>query len=291
MSEDAEIRRNGTDPLVWLITGCSTGFGRELARAALARGYRVVVTARNPDDVRDIPQGHEANALVLKLDVTAPDDIRAAVEAAVSRFGRIDVLVNNAGIGYFAAVEESDDAEVRRMFEVNVFALGQMTQAVLPGMRARRSGHIVNISSIGGIRAFPAVGYYNATKFAVVGLSESLSLEVEPLGIKVTIVEPSGFRTDWAGRSANEAPAEISDYAETAGRNRRSIRSNSGRQPGDPVRAAAAIIKAVESSDPPLHLLLGKAALKGANWKLDLLRKNFDAWQETTIGADFPEGE
>ena len=292
MSERAETdRRNGTDPRVWFITGCSTGFGRELARAALDRGYRVVVTARNRDDVSDIAQGHEGYVLVLKLDVTNSEEIDDAVDAAVERFGRIDVLVNNAGIGYFAAVEESDDAEVRRMFEVNVFGLGRMTQAVLPGMRERKSGHIVNISSIGGIRAFPAVGYYNATKFAVVGLSESLALEVEPLGIKVTIVEPSGFRTDWAGRSANESPSEIADYAETAGKNRRSIRGYSGKQAGDPVRAAAAIIKAVESSDPPLHLLLGKAALKGANWKLDLLRKNFDAWQETTVGADFPEGE
>ena len=292
MNEQSEgVRRNGADPLVWLITGCSTGFGRELAKAALTRGYRVVVTARNPDDVRDIAAGHEPNTLVLKLDVTKPDDIHGAVDATLSRFGRIDVLVNNAGIGYFAAIEESNDAEVRRMFEVNVFGLAQMTQAVLPGMRAQRGGHIVNISSIGGIRAFPAVGFYNATKFAVVGLSESLSLEVEPLGIKITIVEPSGFRTDWAGRSANEAPSEISDYADTAGKNRRSIRGYSGKQPGDPVRAAAAIIKAVESNDPPLHLLLGKAALKGANWKLDLLRKNFDAWQDTTVGADFPEGE
>ena len=176
------------------------------------------------------------------------------------------------------------------MFEVNVFALARMTQAVLPGMRARRRGHIVNISSIGGIRAFPAVGFYNATKFAVVGLSESLSLEVAPLGIKVTIVEPSGFRTDWAGRSANEAPNEIADYAETAGANRRSIRNASGKQPGDPVRAAAAIIAAVEAPEPPLHLLLGKAALKGARWKIDLLKSNFDAWEETTVGADFPEG-
>lgn len=276
---------------MWLITGCSTGFGRELAAAALARGYRVVVTARKPDDVRGIAKGHESNALVLKLDVTRPEDIRSAVDATLARFGRIDVLVNNAGIGYFGAIEESDDAEVRRMFEVNVFGLAHMTQAVLPGMRAQRSGHIVNISSIGGIRAFPAVGFYNATKFAVVGLSESLAMEVEPLGIKVTIVEPSGFRTDWAGRSANEAPSEIADYADTAGKNRRSIRGYSGKQPGDPVRAAAAIIKAVEAKEPPLHLLLGRAALKGANWKLDLLRQNFDAWQETTVGADFPEGE
>ena len=278
------------DPPVWLITGCSTGFGRELARAVLERGHRVVITARNPDAVRDLAAGREAQALVQALDVTDPAQVDAAVRAAEERFGRIDVLVNNAGIGYFGAIEESEDAEVRRMFEVNVFALARMTQAVLPGMRARRRGHIVNISSIGGIRAFPAVGFYNATKFAVVGLSESLSLEVAPLGIKVTIVEPSGFRTDWAGRSANEAPDEIADYAETAGANRRNIRNASGKQPGDPVRAAAAIIAAVESPEPPLHLLLGKAALKGARWKLDLLKSNFDAWEETTVGADFPEG-
>jgi len=279
------------DTRVWFITGCSTGFGRELARAVLAKGDRAIVSARNPDAVRDIAEGHGDRALVLELDVTDPAEVSASVDAAIKAFGRIDVLVNNAGIGYFGAIEESDDAEVRRMFEVNVFGLGRMTQAVLPHMRRQRKGNVVNISSIGGIRAFPAVGYYNATKFAVVGLSEALALEVEPLGIKVTIVEPSGFRTDWAGRSANEAPSEIADYAETAGKNRRTIRGYSGKQPGDPVRAAAAIIAAVESSDPPLHLLLGKAALKGANWKLDLLRRNFDAWQETTVGADFPEGE
>ena len=276
---------------VWFITGCSTGFGRELARAVLAHGYRAVVTARKPDSVRDIASGHGTSALVLQLDVTDADEVRDSVHAAERAFGRIDVLVNNAGIGYFGAIEESDDDEVRRMFEVNVYGLARMIQAVLPGMRRRRSGHIVNVSSIGGIRAFPAVGFYNATKFAVVGLSESLALEVEPLGIKVTIVEPSGFRTDWAGRSANEAASEIADYAETAGANRRNLRDRSGKQPGDPVRAAEAIIKAVEAKDPPLHLLLGKAALTGANWKLDLLRRNFDAWQETTIGADFPEGE
>jgi len=279
------------DAPVWFITGCSTGFGRELARAVLAHGYRAVVTARNPDSVRDIAEGHGNRALMLELDVTDAEEVRASVDAAETAFGRIDVLVNNAGIGYFGAIEESDENEVRRMFEVNVFGLARMIQAVLPNMRRRRSGHIVNVSSIGGIRAFPAVGFYSATKFAVVGLSESLALEVEPLGIKVTIVEPSGFRTDWAGRSANEATSEIADYADTAGANRRSIRGNSGRQPGDPVRAAEAIIKAVDAKEPPLHLLLGKAALKGANWKLDLLRRNFDAWQETTIGADFPHGE
>ena len=290
MTEHVQLEGTSDSP-VWFITGCSTGFGRELARAVLAHGYRAVVTARNPDSVRDIAEGYGNRALVLELDVTAAEEVRASVHVAERMFGRIDVLVNNAGIGYFGAIEESDDDEVRRMFEVNVFGLAHMIQAVLPGMRQRRSGHIVNISSIGGIRAFPAVGFYNATKFAVVGLSEALALEVEPLGIKVTIVEPSGFRTDWAGRSANEAPSEIADYAETAGANRRNLRDRSGKQPGDPMRAAEAIIKAVDAADPPLHLLLGKAALSGANWKLELLRRNFDAWRDTTIGADFPEGE
>ena len=276
---------------VWLITGCSTGFGRELSRAVLARGYRAVITARNPDSVADLVAGHEGQAIALRLDVTKPAEVDAAVRQAEQAFGRIDVLVNNAGIGYFGAIEESDEAEVRRMFEINVFGLARMTQAVLPGMRKRRRGHIVNIASIGGIRAFPAVGFYNATKFAVVGLSEALSLEVAPLGIKVTIVEPSGFRTDWAGRSANEAKQQIADYAETAGKNQASIRGYSGKQPGDPVKAAEAIINAVESPEPPLHLLLGKAALKGARWKLDLMKKDFDAWAPTTEGADFPEGQ
>lgn len=275
---------------VWLITGCSTGFGRELSRAVLARGYRAVVTARNRESIDDLVSGHEGRAIALRLDVTRPADAAAAVRQAEEAFGRIDVLVNNAGIGYFGAIEESDEAEVRRMFEINVFGLARMTQAVLPGMRKRRSGHIVNIASIGGIRAFPAVGFYNATKFAVVGLSEALSLEVAPLGIRVTIVEPSGFRTDWAGRSANEAKQQIADYAETAGKNQASIRGYSGKQPGDPVKAAEAIIKAVESPEPPLHLLLGKAALKGARWKIDLMKKDFDAWAPITEGADFPEG-
>jgi NAD(P)-dependent dehydrogenase (short-subunit alcohol dehydrogenase family) len=276
---------------VWFITGCSTGFGRELATAVLERGARCVVTARRPDTVHDIAAGHGDRALVLPLDVTEPGQIELAVVEAEKRFGRIDVLVNNAGIGYFAGVEESEDAEVRRMFEINVFGLAHMTQAVLPGMRKRRSGHIVNVASIGGLRTFPAIGFYSATKFAVVGLSEALALETEPLGIKVTIVEPSGFRTDWAGRSANESAITIEDYAETAGKNRANLRRNSGRQPGDPKRAAAAIIQAVESERPPLHLLLGKAALKGARWKLDMLKEQFDTWEEVTVGADFPEGE
>jgi NAD(P)-dependent dehydrogenase (short-subunit alcohol dehydrogenase family) len=274
---------------VWFITGCSTGFGRELAKQVLDRGYRAVVTARDPAKVEDIAAPHRDRALVLQLDVTDPVEVDAAAKSAEQRFGAIDVLVNNAGIGYFGAVEESDEAEVRRMFEINFFGLSHMTRAVLPGMRKRRKGHIVNISSIGGLRSFPSLAYYHATKYAVEGFSESLALEVAPLGIKVTIVEPSGFRTDWAGRSAAEATNRIPDYAPTAGKNRDDIRGYSGKQAGDPARAAAAIIAAVESPNPPLRLLLGKAALRGARGKLDLLKHDFDAWEKTTVAADFPD--
>ncbi|MBS1229697.1 MAG: short-chain dehydrogenase/reductase [Proteobacteria bacterium] len=272
---------------VWFITGCSTGFGRELARHLLDAGYRTVVTARNPDSLKDLG-GHQ-NALVLKLDVTDQGQIDAAVKAAEEHFGRIDVLVNNAGLGYFAAVEESEDDEVRWMFDVNVFGLGRMTSAVLPGMRKRHSGFIVNLSSIAGIRSFPGLGYYNATKHAVEGLSEALWQEVEPLGIKVMIVEPSGFRTDWAGRSANESAQQIADYAATAGEKRSQLRTVSGKQPGDPARAVQAIVKAVESANPPHRLLLGNAAYELATAKVAELSREFAAWESVARGADFPK--
>ena len=272
---------------VWFITGCSTGFGRELAKHVLERGYRTVVTARNPDQVKDL--AGKGKALVLKLDVTDQGQIDAAINAAEEKFGRIDVLVNNAGIGYFAAVEESEEDEVRRMFEINVFGLSRMIHAALPGMRKRRKGFIVNFSSIGGLVSFPATGYYHATKYAVEGLSEALWQEVEPLGINIMLVEPSGFRTDWAGRSANESKRQIDDYAATAGVRRGQSRAGSGKQPGDPVRAAQAIVKAVESSNPPHHLLLGNAAYKAATAKLEDLRSEFSAWEAVSRGADFPQ--
>ena len=273
---------------VWLITGCSTGFGRELAKAALHNGDKVAVTARKTADVEDIVAG-ENNALSLSLDVTNGGQIKSAVDAVMEKWGRIDVLVNNAGIGYFGAVEESEDAAVRQMFEINFFGLAHVTQAVLPIMRKQRSGHVVNIASIGGLRAFPAVGFYNATKFAVDGLSEALAKEVAPLGIKVTIVAPSGFRTDWAGRSAGDTAIKIPDYAETSKLNQDTIRGNSGNQPGDPKLAALAIIKVVESDKPPLRLLLGAAALKGGRAKLEELKADFDAWEKITVGADSPK--
>ena len=274
-------------PPVWFITGCSTGFGRELAAHVLERGYRTVVTARDPADVDVLAAKGEA--LVLKLDVTDQVQVDAAIKAAEERFGRIDVLVNNAGIGYFAAVEESEEDQVRRMFEINVFGLSRMIHAALPGMRARRSGFIVNLSSIAGLRSFSSLGYYNATKFAVEGLSEALWQEVEPLGIKVMLVEPSGFRTDWAGRSANESKKQIGDYAATAGEWRQQFRASSGRQPGDPARAALAIVTAVESRTPPHRLLLGADAYEAATAKLAVLRDEFAAWEKVSRGADFPE--
>lgn len=276
---------------VWFITGCSTGFGRELALEVLTAGYQAVVTSRKLSDVEDIVAAHPDNALALTLDVTKDDEITAAVEQAIARFEKIDVLVNNAGIGYFGAIEESEEDEVRRMFEINFWGLAHVTKTVLPVMRKQRSGHILNVASIGGLVGFPAVGFYNATKFAVDGYSDALSKEVAPLGIKVTVICPSGFRTDWAGRSANNSKIVIDDYKATAEANKSNIRGYSGKQPGDPVRAAKAIVKAVEADNPPLHLLLRKAALKGARNKLEVLKKDFDAWADTTEGADFPEGE
>lgn len=276
---------------VWFITGCSTGFGRELAKLVLKTGHSAVVASRKIEDVADIVSGYSDTAIAVKLDVTNPDEVKSSVEEALAKFGQIDVLVNNAGIGYFGAIEESEEHEVRRMFEINFWGLAEMTRAVLPGMRAKRSGHIVNIASIGGLVGFPAVGYYNATKFAVDGFSDALSKETTPLGIKVTVVYPSGFRTDWAGRSANDSKIVIDDYKATAETNKNFIRGYNGKQPGDPVRAAKAIVAAVESANPPLHLLLGVAALNGARNKLEVLKKDFDTWEQTTIGADFPEGE
>jgi len=278
-----------TESPVWLITGCSTGFGLELAKQAIEEGYRTVVTARDPSEVQSL--GTSDQVLVLKLDVTQAQDAEAAIKATLARFGRIDVLVNNAGIGYFAAVEESEEPEVRRMFDVNVFGTGRMIWAVLPGMREQRSGCIVNISSLAGLRGFPALGYYNASKFAVEGLSSALRQEVEPLGVSVMVVEPSGFRTDWAGRSANESANQIDDYSETAGKVRASLRKSTGHEPGDPVRGAKAIITAVASGNPPHHLLLGNAAFDGAMAKLDHLRQDFAAGEAVARAADFPKEE
>ncbi|KLU26690.1 short-chain dehydrogenase [Caballeronia mineralivorans PML1(12)] len=278
------------DNPVWLITGCSTGFGRELAKLVLERGWRAVVTARDPSKLADLAEGHKDRALVLQLDVTDRKQIADVVAQSQKHFGRIDALVNNAGYGYLAAIEEGEDDAVRAMFETNVFGLVDMTKAVLPIMRAQKSGIIVNISSIGGITSFAATGYYHGTKYAVEGISESLAIEVKPLGIDVLVVEPGPFRTNWAGPSIKQSATRIDAYAETAGERRKQTAARSGNQAGDPVRAAQAIIDAALSDNPPLRLLLGKTALELARKKVASLTHDFDAWEKTTIGADFPEG-
>jgi NAD(P)-dependent dehydrogenase (short-subunit alcohol dehydrogenase family) len=280
-----------TDSPVWFITGCSTGFGRELAKLVLNRGWNAVITARKTEQVKDIAEGFENNTLVLPLDVNDYAQVTSAVAQTIEKFGKIDVLVNNAGFGYFSSIEEAEEEKIRAQFETNFFGLVKMTQAVLPTMREKKHGHIINFSSIGGLRSFMATGFYHATKFAVEGLSESLAQEVAPLGIKVLIVEPGPFRTDWAGRSTSRTPVQIPDYESTVGKRMEASLNSSGRQQGDPVRGCEAIIKALEAENPPLRLLLGEPAYKMAAEKIDTLRTNFEDWKEVTLSADFPESE
>ena len=279
------------DTPVWFISGCSTGFGRALAEAVLARGCRVVATARDAARVADIAATAPDRALALAMDVTAAQDITAAVTAAEERFGRIDVLVNNAGYGYQAAIEEGDDAEIRDQFEANVFGLFALTRAVLPGMRIRRAGHVLNVTSVAGLVGYPGSGYYAASKHAVEGFSDSLAAEAGPLGIRVTCVEPGPFRTDWAGRSLRQTPSVIVDYAETAGARMAATAGYSGTQAGDPVRAAHAMIACVEQADPPRHLVLGKW---GHDAVVKVLRERLaevEAARDTALAADYPAGE
>jgi NAD(P)-dependent dehydrogenase (short-subunit alcohol dehydrogenase family) len=273
---------------VWLITGCSTGFGRHIAQHLLKAGHKVVVTARNTTQVADLQQ--QGDALVLSLDVTEREQAFAVAKRAEAHFGRIDVLVNNAGTGYFAAVEESESVQIRRMFEVNFFGAANMIHAVLPCMRAQGRGTIVNLTSVGGLAGFPAVGYYCASKFALEGLSETLRSELEPLGIHVMTVEPSGFRTEWAG-GANESPIVIDDYDATAGAARRAYHASVGKQAGDPARAAAAIAQAVAAGKPPQRLLLGNEAVNVALGKIEQMQREFLAWESVSRGADFPAGQ
>ena len=257
----------------------------------LEKGWRVVATARNKDQVADIAAKAPDRCIAVTLDVNDDAQVKSAVEAAVAKFGRIDVLVNNAGYGYFAAIEEGEEDEVRAMFDTNVFGLAGMTRAVLPTMRAQKSGAVVNITSVGGIQGFPGTGYYAAIKFAVEGLSDALSAELKPLGIDVLIVEPGPFRTDWAGRSAKASKVSIDAYEETAHKRREMTFGYSGKQPGDPWRAGEAIIAALSADKPPLRLPLGKFAVGAVKAKLDAVRADVDAWETVSVGSDFPEGE
>ena len=275
----------------WFITGASTGFGRQLAEEILKAGGNVIATARNPQQIADFEQRYPTRAKALKLDVTSQAQVDSAVTLAIAHFGQVDVLVNNAGYGLAGAVEEVSEAEYLPMFETNVFGLIRVTRAFLPHLRAQRSGHILNLSSVAGLVANPGMGYYNSTKFAVEGFSEALAGELAPLGIRVTIVEPGPFRTDFLGRSGVIAAQSIEDYDATAGNMRRYFVDQVGKQKGDPLRAVHAMMQVVESPNPPLRLLLGASALQRLRTKLDALVKETNAWESTTVGADFPEGE
>ena len=274
---------------VWMITGTSLGFGRELVRAVLDRGDSVIATSRTPEKVAALFGGAGNRLLARAMDLRDPVQINDAVQAALAHFGPIDVLVNNAGHGLIGAVEEASDEEIRDLHETNVFGLLRVTRAVLPHFRERRNGHIVNLSSIGGLVGLPGFGIYNATKFAVEGLSEALAQEVAPLGIRVTVVEPGPFRTDFLAGSLALAATTLPDYAATSGRTRAAAKERNGNQPGDPARAAEAIIQAVTAEHPPLHLVLGRFAYEQAGAKLDNLRKDMAAWREVTLGADFKD--
>jgi NAD(P)-dependent dehydrogenase (short-subunit alcohol dehydrogenase family) len=279
-----------TQSRTWFITGASTGFGRILAEELLKSGNKVIATARKVAQVADLEEKYPETAKALPLDVTDAEQVKSTVAAAIAHFGHIDVLVNNAGYGLAGAIEEVSEAEFAPMFATNVFGLIGVTKAFLPHMRERKSGHILNLSSIGGLLGIPGWGYYNASKFAVEGLSEALAIEVAPLGIHVTIVEPGPFRTDFLGRSAVEATHRIADYDQTAGKTREYRDQQAGKQPGDPLRAVQAMMQVVDTPNPPVHLILGKIALTRFRGKLEAFQKEIAAWESVTLGADFPEG-
>lgn len=271
----------------WLITGCSTGLGRALAQAVLERGDNVAATARDPRTLRDLAKRHPDSALILELDVTDHAQVAEAVLRAQDAFGSIDVLVNNAAYGYRAAVEEGEDPAVQRLFATNFFGPVALIKAVLPAMRADRRGTIVNISSIGARRCPPGSGYYSATKAALEAMTTALRTETAPLGIRVLAVEPGAFRTDFSGRSMTQAAKAIPDYAETAGKRRKENDTVDGTQPGDPRKAAEAIITAVASPNPPALLLLGSDAAAIAAAVSDAQRAEADAWHDVSVGTDF----
>jgi NAD(P)-dependent dehydrogenase (short-subunit alcohol dehydrogenase family) len=273
-------------PGTWLITGCSTGLGRALAEAVLAAGQNAVVTARDAGKVADLATNNSDGVLPLALDLTDSTQVTDAVSQAEEKFGHIDVLVNNAGYGYRAAVEEGDESDIRQLFETQFFGAVAMIKAVLPGMRARRSGAIVNISTI-GVQIMPAgSGYYAASKAALEAMSGALHGELKPLGISVTVIEPGGFRTDFAGRSLTQSSTVIDDYAETAGKRRKEHDTAHGTQPGDPAKAAKAIIAAVESDEPPAFLLLGNDALNTYRRINEATLDTINKWEHLSTSTD-----
>jgi len=289
IDDETKTAESTPEPRTWLVTGCSTGIGRAIAAAALARGHRVAVTARRPEAVADLVEPHPDRAVALPLDVTDRTQIAAAVEATTTRLGPIDVLVNNAGHGYMAALEEGCDAEVRRLFDVNFFGAVDMIKAVLPGMRERGRGHVVNVSSMTGLVTNPPNTYYSATKHALEAVTEGLAKEVASFGIRVTAIEPGAFRTDYVTRSMQETSTPVEAYAATeVGQRKTLMKAVGDKLPGDPRRLAEAVVMLTGLDDPPLHLLLGPDVLAAFRRKLADWHENLDAWEPVTKDVGFP---
>ncbi len=279
---------------IWFITGSSKGLGRALAETLLEQGETVVLTARNPKLIADLAASFPEHTLAVQLDVTKPQEVQEAVKQAIAKFGRIDVLVNNAGYGILGAIEEVSNEEARRQFETNFFGVLEVQRTVLPYMRQQCSGHIINISSVGGFVSYAGTGIYNGTKFAIEGISEALAQEVTPLGIKITIVEPGAFRTDFVTRSLVISDSEIKDYEAVIGEMRQGARDILDhklefQEPGDPKKAALAIIQAVNSNNPPLRLALGEDAISAINAKLESMKTELDTWKQVSVNTAFDE--
>ncbi|WP_158829827.1 oxidoreductase [Mucilaginibacter lacusdianchii] len=273
----------------WLITGCSSGLGRAQAEEVLKKGYNAVITSRKVQDVQSLADQYPETALALALDITDQEQITTVIQQAEARFGRIDVLMNNAGYGYRAAVEEGDDEDVRNLFDTLFFGTVNMIKSVLPGMRSRKSGTILVVSSIGGRFSQPASGYYSAAKFALEGMSDALRKEVAPLGIRTIVIEPGAFRTDFAGRSLQGAKTEIADYAETVGPRRKENDKSHGTQPGDPQKAARTIIEITESEKIPFRLLLGSDAIQTITKELDAQKQELEDWKGVSLTTDYEQ--
>ncbi len=276
---------------VWFVTGASSGFGRAISEEVLDHGDRLVATGRDVEAIQTLVKDHPERGMALRLDVTDPGAARAAVREATARFGRVDVVVNNAGYGHVGAVEELSDAELRQQLEVNLFGVINTTRAALPKMREQRSGHLVQMSSLNGVEGLAGAGYYAASKFAVEGLSESLADEVAHLGIKVTIVEPGPHRTRFLSERSTKLSEPIADYAESVGQTRQVLAEMDGNQPGDPARAARAIRQTVDADDPPRRLPLGQMALDDIRAKLTAQLAELDAWADLSATSDFPAAE
>ncbi|MBN8233446.1 SDR family NAD(P)-dependent oxidoreductase [Corallococcus macrosporus] len=273
---------------VWLITGSSRGLGRGFAEAVLAAGHRLVATARKPEQLASLVERYGDRVRAVALDVTNPEQARAAVRVAVEAFGRLDVVVNNAGYGSLAPIEQVTDEDFRSQLDTNLFGVMNVTRAALPVLREQRSGHVIQVSSIGGRLSTPGLGAYQAAKWAVGGFSEVLAKETAPFGVKVTVLEPGGFRTDWAGASMT-IPDFLPEYAPTVGVVAQHMRARTGKEPGDPDRAARVLLQVAAMASPPLHLVLGSDAFELSQEKLDALKAQDQKWKDLSLSTDFPE--